>query len=506
MKSIKLGKVAFTPKGEFDAHKENGYDRYDMTYKEFTVYVSLKDGNTSDVTNTTDWMPVAVISESYLRGLVSNEMNRIASAVVAQAAAMNPYEIGDGNHSAALSGTHSRALGNNSHAEGTWSIALGDNSHAEGEMCTSRGKSSHAGGNDCVVQGNYGFAHGEGLKTTHRGEVAFGRYNDSENKVATDEEGNIINYLVCSFGGGHYDNTSEEVVRTNLFELWRDGSIYITGKGETKILLQDTTIKLLKLMAVLVGKGVITSEDLELTDEDLNIITNSSTVVGMEVKPYGAFTDEELATIITNELRTDNGDEYYSGAIGSLDDDDSEGNYYYGAIGSLDDDDDDEGGSSINLFVDLGSQSSYSQSEGMSGTYLIDESLLNEDLYSALDDIWALGETPLLMATLGSHDLEITVPMHKDDSGNFIGAYYIPDQYEITVQVTEESGEGRYIAVRAYDYYEPIGDVEDEEEYYYYAAIGDATDEPGGEGGEGGGGDGGDSEETQEQEQEQENG
>lgn len=49
-----LGKVAFTPKGEYD--EQAVYERYDMTFSGLKIYVSLIDNNTHPLTNTDAWV------------------------------------------------------------------------------------------------------------------------------------------------------------------------------------------------------------------------------------------------------------------------------------------------------------------------------------------------------------------------------------------------------------------------------------------------------------------
>lgn len=54
MGKIVLGKVAFTPRGEYDG--SHVYERYDMVYHEVMIYVSLKDGNQSALDDRTAWI------------------------------------------------------------------------------------------------------------------------------------------------------------------------------------------------------------------------------------------------------------------------------------------------------------------------------------------------------------------------------------------------------------------------------------------------------------------
>lgn len=49
-----LGKVAFTPKGEYD--EKTVYERYDMTFEGLKIFVSLVDNNTHPLTNEEAWV------------------------------------------------------------------------------------------------------------------------------------------------------------------------------------------------------------------------------------------------------------------------------------------------------------------------------------------------------------------------------------------------------------------------------------------------------------------
>ncbi len=53
MGKIVVGKVAFTPKGEWSS--EEIYSLYDMVYQDLLVYISLVDNNTSPLSDTTSW-------------------------------------------------------------------------------------------------------------------------------------------------------------------------------------------------------------------------------------------------------------------------------------------------------------------------------------------------------------------------------------------------------------------------------------------------------------------
>lgn len=55
MGKILIGKVAFTPQGLFDANREEGYEKYDVVYKDLMVYISLIDKNHLPLSDVSGW-------------------------------------------------------------------------------------------------------------------------------------------------------------------------------------------------------------------------------------------------------------------------------------------------------------------------------------------------------------------------------------------------------------------------------------------------------------------
>ena len=94
------------------------------------------------------------------------------------------------------------ASGTNSHAEGAGTTASGRKSHAEGDITTASGYASHAEGDTTTASGYASHAGGTGTKASHDSEVAYGKYNESNDDT------------LFSVGDG-----TSETVRHNAFEI-----------------------------------------------------------------------------------------------------------------------------------------------------------------------------------------------------------------------------------------------------------------------------------------------
>ena len=100
------------------------------------------------------------------------------------------------------------ASGNQSHAEGYKTTASGQCSHAEGSDTTASSICSHAEGKNTTASGGYSHAGGIGTKALKSSEVAYGRYNVSNNDT------------LFSIGDGTNDDA-----RHNAFEITKTGGI-----------------------------------------------------------------------------------------------------------------------------------------------------------------------------------------------------------------------------------------------------------------------------------------
>ena len=126
-------------------------------------------------------------------------------------------------------GYSTEAHGNGSHTEGYDTIAHGEYSHAEGNNTTTHGKFSHAegysteahgngsrvSGKNSMTYGDYSFAHGEHLTTSNENEVAFGKYNISDENT------------FFTIGGGEEDN------RKNILQISKNEGFYHTELNGT---------------------------------------------------------------------------------------------------------------------------------------------------------------------------------------------------------------------------------------------------------------------------------
>lgn len=104
------------------------------------------------------------------------------------------------------------ASGTNSFAEGQDTSATGMGAHAEGYQTVASGVYSHAEGKWTKAEGSCSHTSGLGTIAKNGAEVAFGKYNESNEKT------------VFSIGWGTSDTN-----RKNLFEIRTDGSAYING-------------------------------------------------------------------------------------------------------------------------------------------------------------------------------------------------------------------------------------------------------------------------------------
>ena len=118
----------------------------------------------------------------------------------------------EGNSTTA-SGDYSHAEGGSttassyfSHAEGSETTASGESSHAEGGATIASGSCSHAEGNSTTASGSYSHAGGNHTKALHNNEVAYGKYNESNDNT------------LFSIGDGTADDA-----RHNAFEITTNG-------------------------------------------------------------------------------------------------------------------------------------------------------------------------------------------------------------------------------------------------------------------------------------------
>ena len=129
-------------------------------------------------------------------------------------------------------GTSTKANGSNSHAEGKYSQASGQTSHAEGDNTRANGIKSHAEGSSTVANGSNSHVEGSHTIANNESEHASGMYNVSNTGESTSAQ------TLFSVGNGGWDETAQDVVRHNAFEVRQNGDIYITSGG-TDIKLQD---------------------------------------------------------------------------------------------------------------------------------------------------------------------------------------------------------------------------------------------------------------------------
>lgn len=174
-------------------------------------------------------------------------------------------------------GYYTTCKGNGCHAEGYYTYVGGHNgAHAEGYHTCAMGEGSHAGGQYGITYGKYSFCHGEYVETKNVNEIALGAYNISVDNGSSYEayngsisyyynvnyprvvkyNGKIYNLIattptpagpfdptyweeigsysegqgtIFSIGNGH--NSDGDIVRSNLFEIYDNGTAKLDNKN-----------------------------------------------------------------------------------------------------------------------------------------------------------------------------------------------------------------------------------------------------------------------------------
>ena len=129
-------------------------------------------------------------------------------------------------------GTSTKANNAAAHAEGRSTTASGKYAHAEGMLTVASGQSAHAEGNSTRANGMYSHAQGDNTIANNESEHASGKYNVSNTGESTSAQ------TLFSVGNGGWDETAQDIVRHNAFEVRQNGDIYITKDG-LDVKLQD---------------------------------------------------------------------------------------------------------------------------------------------------------------------------------------------------------------------------------------------------------------------------
>lgn len=385
------------------------------------------------------------VNEIDLKKLIEMDSYRYTLLQIADMVELvSTYVHGNGNCSAVLADSGNNADGDHAHSEGQFTKASGSCAHSEGFLTTASGSSSHTGGQLCTAtapaayaggqasntRGDASFVHGKGLNAKHVAEFALGILNDTNAEGGDGDD----DYLIGSVGGGY--SRDGEIVKKNLLEIWRNGSIYIQFLGN-KVKIQDVFALFAKLIDVLKDKNVITSSDITLTSEDIEVIRNEDTIVGLEVKPWGMLPEDEIGDALQEEhidYSGNSNDYYYNDGIGSWDDNTTR----------------------IGVIVDLGSQSRMTSVDENNHHYPIDEWNLSGDLYDLLKAIYDSGNYAVIKANL-LFDGYISQPVGWNGSDTFYSTDY-GDGRKIDIYIPKTKS-SRYINV-----------VNNED--YYYGALG----------------------------------
>lgn len=202
---------------------------------------------------------------------------------------------------------------------------------------------------DCYASGLGSLAVGVDVRTNHKGGFAFGVRNEYDTAGGDGED----DYLVGSVGGGYYIQQAGgvlKIIRKNLFELWRNGSLYIQVNSK-KVRLQDEILRLWALVKILKDKEILTDSDFVITDGIMDDIVDTYSPVDPRdttldeqhfgsawgvlpkdeniIKPFtgghGMLSPEEVGEKLNEEIAEvepiapSYGYSYYGGSLGSYD-------------------------------------------------------------------------------------------------------------------------------------------------------------------------------------------
>lgn len=371
-------------------------------------------GNNSDpsgirASHAEGWMSEASGKVSHAEGNTTTASGRYSHSEGMKTTASGEIAHAEGNSTEA-SGSYSHSEGiltaasaTGAHAEGNTTTASGAYSHSEGISTVASGKVSHAGGMSSEAEGEASFAHGRYLETKNKGEAAFGNFNASNKYTNEGDEPDTL----FSIGNG-----TEEVHR-NAFEVKSNGDIYIWLNGN-RVKIQDLL-------------SIPQSAPENYGSQETNVVFQQTEE---EQNSYYEFVEEMI-------------------------------DYYYGEIGS-----DDEiiiDGISYTT-VDIGTQTSQSGDNQDEVVYSVDEDNIDGDIYTLLTAIWNSNRIPLLVAHLGLHDIDISIPLRRNKNREFAGRGQV-GEYALNVIISYDSAK-RKISVGLADYYygEIGGDDELEEE------------------------------------------
>lgn len=202
---------------------------------------------------------------------------------------------------------------------------------------------------DCYASGLGSLAVGVDVRTNHKGGFAFGVRNEYDTTGGDGED----DYLVGSVGGGYYIQQAGgvlKIIRKNLLELWRNGSLYIQVNSK-KVRLQDEILRLWALVKILKDKEILTDSDFVITDGIMDDIVDTYSPVDPRdttldeqhfgsawgvlpkdeniIKPFtgghGMLSPEEVGEKLNEEIAEvepiapSYGYSYYGGSLGSYD-------------------------------------------------------------------------------------------------------------------------------------------------------------------------------------------
>ena len=162
------------------------------------------------------------------------------------------YSVAQGEWTKASGGTshaegsRTKTYGSYSHAEGSYSEASGSYSHAEGDSTYATAQASHSEGQGTSAtsmashsEGRYTQANGMGSHSEGYYTIAENEYEHASGKFNASNTGEETSaQTLFSVGNGGWDETLQENVRHNAFEIRKNGDIYLSSGG-TDIKLQD---------------------------------------------------------------------------------------------------------------------------------------------------------------------------------------------------------------------------------------------------------------------------
>ena len=144
-----------------------------------TIDDTLSDTSTNPVQNKIIKQAIDNKADKSLYGDTTINVGRKADTTIGSYSTAEGYDTTAKGVASHAEGVSTTASGDYSHSEGVSTTAKGVASHAEGLSTTAKGVASHAEGDSTTASGDYSHAGGSNTKALKEAEVAYGKYNES---------------------------------------------------------------------------------------------------------------------------------------------------------------------------------------------------------------------------------------------------------------------------------------------------------------------------------------